>query len=193
MSDVERSRAYWGRVVPEAERDYHWITHPVTSAHLRKRISRRADVGAPGYWKEKFMPRRIGNALSLGCGFGGFERALMELDIVEHVIGIDVSHNAIESAKATAEQMGFGNRIEYIQTDLNAYAFSEGFHDAIFGISSVHHIFELESIFERCRRALKPGALLFLEEYVGPSRFQIPEAAMVVINSVSKSCQLGCG
>jgi hypothetical protein len=40
----------------------------------------------------------------------------------------------------------------------------------------------LENLFRQCRNALKPGGLLFLDEYIGPSRFQSSPAVTDLIN-----------
>lgn len=60
-------------------------------------------------------------------------------------------------------------------------------YDAIFAISSAHHVFELENLLTQCRIALKPGSLLFQDKYIGPSRFQTPPLVNDIINRLSRN------
>jgi SAM-dependent methyltransferase len=75
-----------------------------------------------------------------------------------------------------------GEAIHYEVRDLDHFELPEQTYDAIFAISSAHHIFELENMYRQVRRALKPGALFFLDEYVGPSRFQSSPLVTELIN-----------
>jgi SAM-dependent methyltransferase len=73
-------------------------------------------------------------------------------------------------------------RIDYSVVDLDDFKLQRRTYDAIFAISSAHHVTNLENLFRQCRRALKPGVLLFLEEYMGPSRFQTKPRITELIN-----------
>jgi len=48
----------------------------------------------------------------------------------------------------------------------------EATFDIVLGVSAVHHVERLEALFAAVEAALVPGGLLFLNEYVGPKRFQ---------------------
>jgi SAM-dependent methyltransferase len=81
-----------------------------------------------------------------------------------------------------ASDAGLGASIEYSVLDLNKAELPKAAYDAIFAISSVHHVFDLENLFDQCRRALKPTGLFLLDEYIGPSRFQTPPHVVELIN-----------
>lgn len=183
-TNTEKAARHWGQDRHPDERRYHWLNHPVTRGHLHTRISGRPDVGSLGYWKEKFFPEKLGSTLSIGCGFGGFERNLIAIDGAEHVLGIDVAPGAIEGARAAAAGQGFADRISYEVIDVNTYSIPERAYDAIFGISSIHHIENLEGIFDQSRRGLKPGGLLFLDEYIGPTRWQYGDDVRDIMNAI---------
>ena len=182
--DADKTAAFWGADRHPDELRYHWLNHPVTREYLQQRISGDPSVGSLAYWQAKYFPRPLGHALSLGCGFGGFERSLLQINGAEHVTGIDVSGGAIDGARSLAEQGGFADRITYQVFDLNKYSLPAASYDAIFGISAVHHIENLEKIFDQCHQALKPGALLFLDEYIGPTRWQYSDDIKDIINRI---------
>ena len=66
--------------------------------------------------------------------------------------------------------------------DLNEARFPPNIYDAVLAASSVHHVFQLEELFKQIRGALRPGGFFFLDEYIGPSRFQTSAFAIDVIN-----------
>ena len=121
------------------------------------------------WFKDTYLPQPAELALSLGCGFGGFERIAIALGLARTFHANDLSVGAIEKAKAAALEAGMADKIKYSVENLDEIVLPNATYDAIFRISSVHHVFELERLFAQCRQALKPGALLFLDEYIGPS------------------------
>lgn len=131
-----------------------------------------------------FIPQALDHVLSVGCGFGEFERRLVRLGVAKTVHGVDVSEHAIADARASAIQAGYGDRISYEVVDLNAIDLPAARYDGIFAVSSMHHIEALEKAFANFGHALKPGAPLFIDEYVGPARFQIDETVLDLMNGI---------
>ena len=62
------------------------------------------------------------------------------------------------------------NRIEYRCADAWKELEAARDLDAIFFHASLHHFDRLDEMARLLRRALRPGGLLYLDEYVGPSR-----------------------
>ena len=106
------------------------------------------------------------------------------MKIAEKFHANDVSAGAIEGARAAASAAGLFDRVDYSVADLNDIKLSEQLYDAIFAISSFHHVFQLEQLCKECRAALKPGGLFFLDEYIGPSRFQSSQFVVETINRI---------
>jgi 2-polyprenyl-3-methyl-5-hydroxy-6-metoxy-1,4-benzoquinol methylase len=174
---------YWG-VDRKASRPKNWLEHQVMYEFLHRRVSGDANVATCGWFKQQFFPEPVELCLSLGCGFGGFERGAIAAGISNRFHANDLSSGAIEKAQQAARDAGLADRIKYSVVNLDKIALSPQTYDAIFAISSAHHILELENLFKQCRIALKPGSLLFLDEYVGPSRFQTPPFVNDTINRI---------
>ncbi|MEA2871665.1 MAG: hypothetical protein QOH67_1641, partial [Hyphomicrobiales bacterium] len=160
---------YWA--ADRSRRRESWLQHPVAVAFVNRRVSGDPEIGTVTWFRDKFIPEPLELCLSLGCGHGYMEQVGIALGIAKKFHAIDVSDGAIAGAKAAAATAGIGEKIDYSVADLNTVSLPAATYDAIFGISAVHHIFQLEHLFSECRKALKPGGLLFLDEYVGPSRF----------------------
>lgn len=175
--------AFWGDERKDL-RKHNWLEHSVTRGLINARVSGDPLVDTRAYWQRKFLHVPAASTLSLGCGFGNFERDALLSDMVVRMDALDVSHAAVVQAREYAEQAGLQDRVTYSVADLNVLDLPPCHYDAVFGISSVHHIFDLEAVFRNCRQALIPDGLLFLDEYVGPSRFQLDDANVALINKV---------
>jgi SAM-dependent methyltransferase len=161
-----------------------WLQHPVVLRYIHRRVSGDPNVSTYQWFKSRFFPEPAELCLTLGCGFGPFERMAIESGIGRRFKGYDVSDRAIECARQAATVAGMGDRIQYEVCNLDKLELPERAYDAIFAISSAHHVFELENMYRQVRRALKPGGLFLLDEYVGPSRFQSSPQVTSIINNL---------
>jgi len=174
---------YWGED-RNTGRIHSWLQHPVMRDFLHRRITGNSSLGTLQWFKRQFFPQPAEICLSLGCGFGEFDRGAISLEIAHKFEAFDMASAAVESARQAAASAGIGDRISYGVRNLDELELPPNRYDGIFAISSVHHIYALENYFRQCRRALKPGALLFLDEYIGPSRFQSSPFVTQLINDL---------
>ncbi|HTR04701.1 MAG TPA: class I SAM-dependent methyltransferase [Thermoanaerobaculia bacterium] len=166
----EPGRTYWSDPEKHAWEGI-WMNHPA----VRERINTRV-TGNPGLWPivalPALVPDRIpfGSALSIGSGLGNFERSLAELGIVRSVTGVDVSPEILVEAERRAAESPEGQRIRYVAGDARALLREARNLDAVFFHASLHHFDRLDELLALVKRALAPRGLLYLDEYVGPSR-----------------------
>ena len=66
--------------------------------------------------------------------------------------------------------------INYVCTDIEKMDFGRRLYDSVWFNGSLHHIEPLELVLKRMNVSLKDDGFLFLNEYVGPSRFGFPHA-----------------
>ena len=106
------------------------LVHDVayTSSHAPRALANRRVTGDPdlvaaGWFKQKFFPEPVDLALSLGCGFGGFERVMIAFGLAKKVHAIDISPGAIERARAAAAADAIGDKIKYEIPDLKRSCF----------------------------------------------------------------------
>jgi 2-polyprenyl-3-methyl-5-hydroxy-6-metoxy-1,4-benzoquinol methylase len=184
MSDAAKIVAdYWG-MDRKANRPSNWLEHKVMFEFLHRRVSGDSNIATCQWFKRQFFQEPAELCLSLGCGFGGFERSALTVGIANKFHANDLSSGAIEKAQQAARDAGLSDRISYSVANLDELVLSPQSYDAIFAVSSAHHVFQLENLFRQCRIALKPGSLLFLDEYVGPSRFQTSPFVNDIINRI---------
>ncbi|MHC4851246.1 MAG: class I SAM-dependent methyltransferase [Planctomycetota bacterium] len=120
--------------------------------------------------------------LVLGCGDGALERTIAKRGLAQDILGLDVSKRAIGHARKQAHKDGYPG-IQYSTADLNCPPDGLGTFDLVFAPSSIHHIRELEVLFDWVA-GIVPKGLLVLQEYVGPSRFQWPQKQREIAQGV---------
>jgi SAM-dependent methyltransferase len=169
MSDLPSATKFWDSEVVE-RRHSEWMGCIEVREYLNTLIGGSRGVW-PFDWLERLLAgRRLPRALSIGCGTGALERDLIRRGISERCDAFDGSIGSLAIAKAEAEREGFGDRIRYFAADFNEPALPRGVYDIVLFHHSLHHVGKLEKLLPAVMKALKPDGLLYLDEYVGPSR-----------------------
>ena len=131
----------------------------------------------PMDWLERWLDgRTFERALTIGCGTGALERDLVRRNLVRAIDALDGSITSLTIAAKAAAAEGMQSRIRYFAADFNAPALPKATYDLVLFQESAHHVLRLEKLFHAVLRALKPDGLVYLDEYVGPSRFDWNEA-----------------
>jgi len=184
-NDIEKVSEWWA--TDRGKGMHSWLQHPVARRAINLRVTGDPELSTVSWFKSKFVPEPVADCLALGCGHGVFDRHAIEFGIARRVLAIDISHGAIEAARRAAEQAGLAEHIEYKVGDINELELPPVAYDLIVAMSSIHHVTALESLFGQCTQALKPGGLLFMDEYIGPTRFQTPPALRELIDGLLRS------
>lgn len=106
--------------------------------------------------------KRLGRVLSVGCGDGRFERLLAPC--AEHVLGIDLSPEAVAAASSEAQRLGYTN-LEFRCLSLFDLEWDQPF-DAVFCLALLHHVpaENLPSFLRQVHQHLQPGGWLFTHD-----------------------------
>lgn len=180
MTDIHSTRAFWDNEIVDPTHT-PWMAHPVVRTHLNRSI----DPSQPS-WPIEWFARYIGKkrfrrGLSIGCGGGALERSLIDHDLCTIVDAFDASMQSLYLAREESRRRRMGNRIRYFAADFNEALFlPRHAYDIVFFHQSLHHVAKLEKLLRAVLLTLKPGGLLYLDEYVGPSRGDWTEALLEV-------------
>jgi SAM-dependent methyltransferase len=135
---------------------------------INRRISGSEEIHWLEWARRNYIEGDPGLGLSIGCGVGALERDVVSRGICENMFGCDIAEGALEIARRAAE----GLPITYGAVDLESEEVPGGPYDVAFAVATLHHLNRLGDAAARLRRSLKPGGLLLVVEFVGPSRFQ---------------------
>jgi SAM-dependent methyltransferase len=172
-----------------------WATLPPVSAipynHWElPRIMADADARTPGgglwNWLELLNPGTVyKSAISLGCGSGLKELALLEHGIVEKIRACDISRERCDKAKATAAEKNLQNRFEVKCADAATFiANTSTTYDFIHWDNSLHHMGDVHKAIKWSWSVLNSGGCFYMNEYVGSNRFQWTVAELKAANHI---------
>lgn len=191
-SSAER---HWDRRVEAVESGPSggWLdSELVERDHIRPQVSGSSEVDYLSYFLRSHVPDRpVARALSLGCGGGNLERALISLDAVRVVEGVDASPGSIRVAQRMAAETGIADRLEYRRIDVGDLQLEEETYDFVLAKMSLHHFEALEQVFDQVAKALKPDAPFMFNEYVGPTRFQWTDRQLELMNALLAALPAG--
>jgi SAM-dependent methyltransferase len=171
----------WGAWAARREDDVMsriaWAEFPPCTAYINRLVSGGESKG----WLEFVAgliekPGELG--LSICCGSGYVERQALELGMARAMEGTDISEDALEIARRSAE----GLPITYRRLDLNRDELEPGRYDFVVSAAGLHHVTNLEHCVHQLWRSLKPGGLLLMNEFVGPDRFQWTDEQLEEMN-----------
>lgn len=132
------------------------------------------ETGFAEHATRRWLSGRSGlRVLSLGCGSGRQELEWAQLGVFAQITGVDISPEQIERATRNAKEAGLDDTLSFHVADVRAaLREADGQYDVVLALDALHHFTHLEDIMRLTARALGPGGLLIMDEYVGPSRFQ---------------------
>ncbi len=188
---MELAGAHWGERAREqqlAVLPSSWAEIPVViREYINPRVSGTGDQGWLEAVARDYFKQPVKVALSLGCGGGGLERHGLQLNIATRFEAYDVSAGAIELAREEAGITGQQDAIDYQVANLNKIELPARRYGAVFASQSVHHIEALEHYMAQVHRALKPGGLFIINEFVGPNQFQWTDTQLEHANRLLQS------
>jgi SAM-dependent methyltransferase len=147
-----------------------WMESLQVRHYINEQIS-----GDPGMWPLEWFQRLLegrtfDRALSIGCGTGELERSLMKLGLCRRIDAFDASVTSIAVAASAARDAGIDDAVRYFVSDFNKPALPRSAYDAVFFHQSLHHVAKLEKLLRSVLATLKPDGVVYLEEFIGPSR-----------------------
>jgi SAM-dependent methyltransferase len=154
---------------------------PVVRAAINRRIT-----GDPAIAPEAHLAACHGPAipapyaLSLRAGDARLEAALVESGACARVTGLDGEEQRAQSANAGVPE-ALREQIRFQQGELPEWAPEEPL-GAVIARSVLHRQHDLDATLDRLAAMLVPGGLVFVDEFVGPARFQWTDAQLEAIN-----------
>jgi SAM-dependent methyltransferase len=185
--DTETEKAvgdYWsGR----AKSSGNWWTNRLVIRDINRRLIGtpypEISRGAVELGRRLLDGRRLQRGVSVGCGQGGKEIALVRDGFVDRMLGYDLAEARVAHARGTAQSLGLNDRIEFRQA--NAFAeHARPEFDLVYWNNSLHHMFDVAAALVWSRDVLRPGGLLLVDEFVGPSRMGFDDESLAYANAV---------
>lgn len=177
---------HWSQMAKKQLGLFHWSDSSLVMQNINKCISGNPKTGWFQYACEKYLLKDYGGVdygLSIGCGSGALERHCRLINACQTIDAIDLAEGAIEEAKKLAKEQKISN-INYKVSNIENIDLPQEKYDVVFASSAIHHVKNLEGLFEQIRSSLKPYGLFIMLEYVGPSQFQFTKKVCDLINEL---------
>lgn len=160
---------YWDANREKSKDPAYWMAHPLCRQAINRRVSGNPHEWPLDWFKRVHGEKAFERGVSWGCGLGAFERDARRKNLVLEMDAFDISPASLDDARRTAEVEGIAG-IHYGPGNFDDPHLEAGRYDIAFFHASLHHVSKLERLFERLKRALRPGGAVYVDEYVGPSR-----------------------
>jgi SAM-dependent methyltransferase len=93
---------------------------------------------------------------------------------------LELNPAMLERGRLAAETAGLSSHMNFSATDLNSWN-ATGEYDAVIAIQSLHHVVNLEGLFDQVKRCLRPGGSFLISDMIGRNGHQRwPEAIDIV-------------
>jgi SAM-dependent methyltransferase len=190
LSERQRSAAYWDRPAPVAKRA-RWWTWPRIVAFQNERICGERVTGwGAGLTRElarRFPYRTFRRGVSVGCGNGVKELALLQSGLVQHFDLFEISETRIARGQARFAKAGLADRATWHTAD-GIEALERGpRYDLVSWDNALHHMPDTTRAVAASVTALRSGGVFLMNEYVGKNRFQWTERELAYAIAVRRN------
>ena len=125
--------------------------------------------------------------VSIGCGTALKEIVLLSKGAVERFDLFDLSPMSMSQGAKNAQEAGVRERTNFVRADAFSVVTKPNIYDFIHWDSSLHHMSDVEQAVKWSYDVCKPGGMFFMNEYVGPSRFQWTRNMLAVSNRIREA------
>lgn len=155
-----------------AKANNYWGNFQVVKEIYQKRVT-----GNPSLswytWKIKKRESPFGCVLAFGDGKGMAAEAALARNDTQEVVYFNISKGECLDFERLFSGHHFDFPFRYVVGDANRFDFTRlGTFDTIISVGAFHHLVNFEQIFPQLNRILKPGGLLYADEFIGPSRWR---------------------
>lgn len=158
-----------------------WSEHPHILACLQQAHFGDATLSPLAHVLRHFPQFAQAHALSLCCGDGSTEKALVRHGVFRSMVGVDLTAERVQSARGDLGDLA--DRLQFEVGDVNRGDFGHACFDVVFAKASLHHVERLEAMAAGIQRCLRPGGRLVTLDFFGPTRFQWTDAQLAHANA----------
>lgn len=189
----ERIGDFWSKSDKESQKNrglkLRWWQSPFIIQHVNKKFSGELLKGlSQGIISKakKVMNGRLPleKGISVGCGAGQKEIDLVRQKFVNSFDLFELSEDRIKMIRQSLKTYDLEKNFNIYKENAFEYFNEPESYDLIHWNNSLHHMFNMDSVIKWSYTLLKKGGLFFMDDYVGPSRFQWPDKMLNIVNNI---------
>jgi SAM-dependent methyltransferase len=171
ISDV--AARHWDRAQEQDRRNW-WSSNTCQAYYNLAVCGQPLTANAEGcrqYLRQRTGGARLSKGVSIGCGAGLKEMAMIQEDLVEHFDLWEISTRRVSDGEKSARDFGISDRVTYRSGDAFTAA-PESEYDLVYWDHSLHHMSDVVAAIRWSSRAVRPGGYVLINDYIGPNRLQ---------------------
>ncbi|MDO8870922.1 MAG: glycosyltransferase [Methanobacteriaceae archaeon] len=170
---------YWSEMnLKDGPKKIRWWEFPLIHKHLNNLICGEPVDGINQCLKKRLEKMgTLKHGVSVGFGDGNKELELVSEGLVDKFTMFELSDAGIAIALKKAENLGIEDKVELIKGNYFLHEFNEKV-DFVHWSQSLHHMFDVNKSVEWSYKILEMGGIFYMDDFVGPSRFQWSDEAL---------------
>jgi SAM-dependent methyltransferase len=136
------------------------------------------------------------DAAALGCCEADYESIWIRAGASERLDVYDLSDDVLRTVRHRLREGPFAvpdgaeERVHFVQADLNFVRLPSDHYDVMWTSGCMHHVANLERLFEQVSASLRDGGLFALHDYVGERRLQYSATRLELVNDALRRIPL---
>ena len=131
---------------------------------------------------EVLRGRDLGVGVSIGCGEGSKEMALLAVGAVRHFHLFEIAEARVARGRKRARNLGLSGRISW---HLESPDFASPMPvDLVYWNNALHHMLDTRVAVTWSRESLRPGGTFYMNDFVGPDRMQWPDEMLEAASAI---------
>lgn len=176
---------YWDS---RTTKDKYWWNDRIIIRHINQIVSGEEldglSQGLVYLTKKRTGNKCFNNGISVGCGTGQKEMELIKQNVVKHFELYELSQKGIDTGKQLYEKAGLSNHVNFYLKDPLKENIPHKSFDFVHWNNSLHHMFDVDEAVKWSYKLLKKGGMFYMDDYIGPNRFQWSDKMLDTANSI---------
>lgn len=177
------SRHWSSKTTASSPGKVRWWQSPHIMSHYNKTVSNNPAESLIDVAKRKAKGRTFEEGVSIGCGTGAKEMNLIKAKLVHFFHLFELSDVRIEEGLKLAKKLGISDRVAFSNGD-GFDCFKDESVDFVHWNNSLHHMFDVAQAVQWSQNVLKVGGMFYMDDFIGPTRFQWSDNALGLINRI---------
>lgn len=166
-------------------RSSQWWDVPSVQRRWSKMITGDPNRDRVEYLVSTYLPDASGlRGLSPACGTGHRERRWARTGKFTRIDAFDLTESCIEEARQQARAEGLDEVLQFEVRDINSAGTSTEPYDVLIAEQCLHHFAPIHDILGQLAQLLSRDGLFFLDDFVGPTRFQWTQRQLAAANAL---------
>lgn len=192
MKDIRKSIAdHWSKKTSRVQQKRRWWQSGRVIQHINKIV---CGDDVPGFSQglielvrsQASLHLPFNKGISVGGGSGQKEMNLLRQGIVSTFDLYEYSETRIALGIEKAKKQSLEDRINFIHGDEFELTSQKEQYDFVHWNNSLHHMLDVDKAVEWSKNILRSGGLFYMDDFIGSSRFQWPDAQLEFATRIRK-------